>query len=213
MRLVEQWQRIEADLPPHALVARLSLTVRDDSQRDRAAALLGPLNAGRAGETIRFAAARGATGPSPELVRRLLRLLDREAIAGELALVSADAVEREAEPERTTLAAAWGSALAELPDDWSDVYAELGLDSTDYSDRGALLLSPVNPSRFGDRPGFRFRVARRFGYGASPEMATRCLERLDAERMTGSIRIVLALSDTDPVATQGPVWYRGGKVV
>jgi hypothetical protein len=174
---------------------------------------LGPLNAGRAAETIRFVAGRGVEGPRPESVRRLLRLLDREGIAGELTLLSVEDVERVATPERTTLAESWRRAIEALPDDWSDVYAEVQLDSTDYLNRGALLLSPVNPARFGDKPGFRFRVAHRFGYGASPEMATRCVERLDAEGITGRVRVVLALSDTNPVGTQGPVWYLDGKVV
>jgi hypothetical protein len=44
-------------------------------------------------------------------------------------------------------------------------------------------------------------------------MARRCLERLDAEGITGAVRVLRALSDTRPVATQGPVWYVGGKVL
>jgi hypothetical protein len=86
-------------------------------------------------------------------------------------------------------------------------------DSTDYVERGALLLSPVNPSRYGGKPGFRFRTARRFGYGVSPGMARRSLERLDAEDIRGSVRILRALSDTRPAQTQGPVWYLGGRAV
>jgi len=60
---------------------------------------------------------------------------------------------------------------------------------------------------------YRFRVARRFGYGASPEMFRRCLERLDGEGIGGTLRILHALSDTKPVSTQGPVWYVGGRSV
>jgi hypothetical protein len=59
----------------------------------------------------------------------------------------------------------------------------------------------------------RFRVARRFGYGASPGMARRCLERLDAEQITGELRVLHVMSDSKPVATQGPVWYVGGRTV
>ena len=77
--------------------------------------------------------------------------------------------------ERSRLVEAWEAALAALPPDWSDLYAELELTSSDHLDRAALLLSPVNPARYGDKPGFRFRVARRFGYGASPGMVRRCL--------------------------------------
>jgi hypothetical protein len=60
------------------------------------------------------------------------------------------------------------------------------------------------------RSALRFRVARRFGYGASPEMTHRCLERLDSEDISATLNIVHALSDTDNVGTQGPVWRVGG---
>ena len=65
----------------------------------------------------------------------------------------------------------------------------------------------------GGKPGFRFRVARRFGYGVSAEMARRCLERLDEEGIRGVVRVLWALSDTEPVQTQGPVWYAEGRSV
>jgi hypothetical protein len=44
-------------------------------------------------------------------------------------------------------------------------------------------------------------------------MVRRCLERLDAEPIPAEVRIVRALSDSHPVATQGPVWYLGGRPV
>ena len=87
------------------------------------------------------------------------------------------------------------------------------LDSTDFLDRAALLLSPLNPARYGGPTGFRFRCARTFGYVASPEMVCRCLERCDEEGITGEVEILRALSDTFPVGTQGPVWYVGGRSV
>jgi hypothetical protein len=107
----------------------------------------------------------------------------------------------------------WRAALDALPPDWSDVYAELELDSTDYLERAALLVAPLNPARYGGTPGFRFRAARTFGYGASPGMVRRCLERLDEEGVRGHIRILRALSDTQPVGTQGPVWRVAGRSV
>ena len=45
---------------------------------------------------------------------------------------------------------------------------------------------------------------------AAPEMTRRCLVRLDKAKIPGEVRILRALSDTKPVATQGPVWYVGG---
>ena len=74
-------------------------------------------------------------------------------------------------------------------------------------------MAPLNPARYGDTPGFRFRCARRFGYGASPAMVRRCLARLDERGIPGELHILHALSDTKPVGTQGPVWYVGGKAV
>jgi hypothetical protein len=215
VRLVDQWREIERALPEDWGDARLLLTVADEGRADRAAALLGPINPGRRGKQIRLDTARRGAGHRPDLIRRLLARLDAERIGGELTLVSSGKPEAVAPPEivRPTLAASWDAALAALPSDWSDVYAEVELRSSDHLDRAALLLSPANPARFGDKPGFRFRAARRFGYGISPEMAHRCFERLDAESIRGTVRILRALSDTRPVQTQGPVWYVGGKAV
>ena len=54
------------------------------------------------------------------------------------------------------------------------------------SSAAALLLAPTEPvARRRQLAGFRFRVARTFGYGASPLMARRCLERLDEEGIRG----------------------------
>ena len=115
--------------------------------------------------------------------------------------------------KRPTLAATWDAELAALPPDWTDIYAEVELVSSDWLERAALLMAPVNPARYGGTPGFRFRVARRFGYGASPEMTRRCLERVDEEQIRGQLRILRVLSDTKPVHTQGPVWYVEGRSV
>src|SRR5262249_16280832 len=201
-------------LPENWADARLLLHVGDRAQLDRAAALLAPLNAGRTSTGLRFYTARRGSGPLPDLMARLLGRLDDEKIEGELQLVGTGEAEPPPPPvARRSLADTWDAEVDALPPDWSDVYAELELTSTDYLDRAALLTSPLNPPRYGGRPGFRFRCARSFGYGASPGMVRRCLERLDAERITGEVQILRALADTKPVATQGPVWYVGGRSV
>ena len=213
VRLFEQWRRIERELPDNWADARLALTVDDDRQRTRAMAVLAPLAPGRSGSTIRFYAARRGAGPDLDAVRRALARADAQRIAGTLELVATGEPELQPETARATLAASWDAELAALPDDWSDVYAELELRSGGHLERAALLCSPLNPARFGGRPGFRFRCARTFGYGASAEMVRRCLERLDKSNIRGTVKVLRALSDTDPVATQGPVWYVGGKSV
>jgi hypothetical protein len=213
--LVDQWQAIERGLPEGWGDARLRLTVAEAGLCDRAAAMLGPATPGRHGRTISFFAARRGAGPSPDLVNRLLRRLDREGVAGELELVGSGGGPAAASvrAEERPFAPAWDAELAALPADWSDLYAEVELFSSDYLERAALLLAPLNPARYGGKPGFRFRVAKRFGYGGSTEMARRCFERLDEDGIRGVVRVLHALSDTRPVQTQGPVWYLGGRSV
>jgi len=211
--LVDQWSAIERELPAGWDDARLAIEVDEWSDADRAAALLAPLAPGRSGRTVRFFCARRGAGPGPGAVRRALERLDAERVGGRLELLGTGETVVEPRAERATLAASWEAALATLPADWSDLYVELELRSTDHLERAALLLGPVNPARAGGRPGFRFRVARLAGYGASAEMTRRCLERLDGEGVRGTIAILRALSETRHVATQGPVWYVGGKAV
>jgi hypothetical protein len=211
--LVEQFNEVERELPERWGTARMRLTVADDGRCDRAAALLGPANPGRRGKQIRFSAGHRGDGIGADGIRRLLRRLDEEGIDGELELVGSDEAPAEELRIGTKLKDAWEQALAELPPDWTDIYAEVRLDSTDFLERAALLLSPLNPARYGGPTGFRFRCARTFGYGASPEMVSRCLERCDEEGITGEVEILRALSDTFPVGTQGPVWYVGGHSV
>jgi len=213
LRLVDQYNAIERELPDQWSSARLRLDIAEDGRCDRAAALLGPANPGRRGQRIRFTAARGGAGTGPEAVRRLLRRLDQEGIAGDLALVGADEASVEEVRRRPRLSDVWEGTVGALPPDWSDLYAEIRLDSTDFLDRAALLLSPLNPARYGGASGFRFRCARQFGYGTAPQVVARCLERCDEEGITGEVEILRALSDTVPVATQGPVWHVGGRTV
>ncbi|HEV8097884.1 MAG TPA: hypothetical protein VGP56_01980 [Gaiellaceae bacterium] len=213
MSLVEQWKVVQSNLSDGWTTAQLRLTVEDEPER--AAAMLAPAGAGRHGNVVMFAVGRGGVGSSPDLVTRLLRRLDTERIHGVLAPVKTDvpAAAAGARSRRPLLAEQWEQAQAGLPADWSDVYAELELDSSDYLEPGALLLAPLNPARVKGRLAYRFRIARRFGYGASAQMAHRCFERLDGEGMSGRFRVLRALSDTKPVYTQGPVWYVGGRAV
>lgn len=214
MGLVEQWREIQRSLPDGWSDARLALTVADDGDAERATTLLAPANPGRIGDRIRFYTTRRDGGIAPDALVRLLRRIDEERIRGELELVSSGKPEP-APPRihRPTLAESWDSAIAGLPEDWSDIYAEIELYSTDYLEPAALALAPVNPARYGGKPGFRFRCARRFGYGTPPGMVRRSLERLDERGIRGEVKILRVLSDTKPVGTQGPVWYVGGRSV
>jgi hypothetical protein len=211
MSLVSQWNAIAKGLPADWSDAQLLVTVETDGEVDRAAALLGPASPGRSGRQLRLYSARRGAGLGPEALSRILGRLDRERIWGQLELVGSGTAAAPAETERRTLAAEWDETLDTLPPDWSDMHAELQLPSSDYLDRAALLISPLNPSRSGT--GFRFRIARRSGYGTSPAMARRSLERLDEEGIPGDFRVLRVLSDTNNVQTQGPVWRVDGAAV
>jgi hypothetical protein len=211
--LLEQWREIQAQFPERWATARLSLVIEDEADCDRAAFLLGPVNPGRRGKQVRFRVGRGGLGPSGNLVGRLLARLDAERVDGKLELLGAEELPEAAPIVRPSLAASWDAEVARLPPDWSDLYCEVRLTSTDYLERAALLMAPLNPARYGGETGFRFRVARNFGYGTSPEMTRRCLERLDEAEIRGSFRLLRVLADTYPNATQGPVWYVGGRSV
>jgi hypothetical protein len=209
VRLVEQWNRIESGLDPSWNDVRLRLRVGTLKTRQRAAALLGPAGPGFAGDTIRFYVARGGHGIGPEAARRLLGRIDTEGITGVLSLVSASEAEATPEVARATLAAEWEAALEVLPSDWSDLVAELELDSSADVDRAAVLCAPLNPMQSTGKPGFRFRSASSHGYGASAGMVGRCLARLDEADISGRIRLTRVLSDVHPVGTQGATFLVG----
>jgi hypothetical protein len=209
------YEELESRLPQDWTEARFVLKVDDPAQAERAASLLAPFMPGRVGNEVRFTVPRH--GGRRDQARRLLARIDRERIRGTLELVTAAsgpaARVEEPQAEWPSAAVPWDAEVARLPEAWTDVYAQVELASSDFLDRAALLLAPVNPSRFDDSASFRFRVARTYGYGASPGMARRCLERLDEEGIRARVKILHALSDTRPVVTQGPVWYVDGRAV
>lgn len=213
MSLVEQFRRIASSFSDDLQSARLRLIVDDERQAARASALLGPTNPGVRGKVVNFTTARRGAGVGPDRMRELLRRLDSEGIRGELELVGVEEAPPPLDDHRARLADAWDATVATLPPDWSDLYGEVELSSSDYIEPGALLLSPLNPTRPDARPLFRFRAARTFGYGGSPEMVRRSLERLDEAGIRGELRVLHVISDSHPTKTQGPVWYAAGKVI
>jgi hypothetical protein len=205
------WEEVERLLPAGWSEARLAIRVDDPPQLGRAAAILGPLNPGRSGEALILELVNGGGTNGPEAVKRALARLIAERIFHTVELLGTTLAEKVAPETPDSLAASWDAALATLPSDWSDVYGEIALESSDHLDRAALLLSPINPYRVPGKNAFRFRCARLAGYGASAGMVRRCLERVDANGMTGTVTILRVLCETRPVATQGPQWVEGGK--
>jgi hypothetical protein len=210
--LADDFRALLQELPQDWDEASIVVRFGDEDKARRAAALLLSLNPGHHDGVVRFVVSRRAN-PVPDLALRGLRRIDAARLRGELTLVSSTRSAPVVPPPRTSLAVAWDVEVAALPTDWSDVYAELELRSTDNLEQGALLAAPINPARVDERPVFRFRCARRFGYGAAPGMVRRCLERLDGADIRGEVHILRSLSDTKPWATQGPVWYVDGRPV
>ena len=213
LRLVDQFNELEGTLADQWSALRFQLTVEEESGVARVAELLGPANPGRSGHLIRFDIDRSGPGIGPDAARRLLRRVDAQGFHGKLELTGTQTTPQAEVHAKETLRGQWARQIGAAPSDWSDAYAEISLDSTDYVERAALLLAPVNPSRTAGRATLRFRSAHTFGYGVSAEMAARCLERCDNEGITGAVDLIHVLSDTHPVATQGPVWLFGGKTV
>jgi hypothetical protein len=218
MQLPDRLDAILTSLPPAWDEARLVLTVADDEQADRAALMLGPLSPGRTGRSFRFVVSKaGGDGPSPDAVERVLERLDAAGIDARLTLpgtASFRIAPESARKQHAGLAESFDAIVTKLPPDWSDLYLEVELASSDDLDRAALLLAPVNPLLHdGPRPILRFRTASSFGYGAAPQMTRRVLTRLDNEHIAGTLRLLREHADVRPAHTQGIVWREEGRSV
>jgi hypothetical protein len=211
MKLVDQWRTIEARLPRDWQDVRLTVRTEQPSDLPRAAAVLGSAGAGRTGDRLVIHVLR--SGPSsPAAVRRLFARLDSDRVWCILERGDVGEEAPAATEPRPSLAVSWDEALAELPADWSELLCRLEISGSDLLPRAALLCAPLNPTRDRDSIGFLFRAGR-IGYGASTGMTRRCLERLDAESIEGSVSVLRVLSDTHPVASQGSSWIVGGRML
>jgi hypothetical protein len=216
MLAAEQWREIEAGLDTGWDAVSLSFVAEEARAVAESAAVLAPLGPGRVGSELRFQLRR--RGGGPEKLRNLLGRLDRKRIWGTLSLLGSETAApagTAAGPERAaaSLVAAWDSEVAELAPGWRDLLCELALDSSDYVPRAALLGAPLNPTRVPGEIALRFRVSNGGGYGTAPAMTRRCLERMDAEGITGRVAVLHGISDTDRAVTQGPVWRIAGRSV
>lgn len=220
MALAERATEVLDGLPRDWTHARLELKVEEPEDLGRVGLILAPVTPGRSpdGYVLEVYNGPAPMGASPELIRRMLARLDQEGIRGRLVLLGSGETPLSTAPQpagtEENLAAAWDTLLQTFPPDWSHCYVEIVLDSSDYIERAALLMAPANPARGGGTlTALRFRVARELGYGVSAGMARRCLERLDAERITGTLKVLRVVSDDHPAATQGPVWRIAGRSV
>ncbi len=151
---------------------------RCSTVRERRAARLAPppcsarpTRAGRSDALVFTASRRRCRPASPEAVRRLLARLDGEGIAGTLSSCSSTTEQRRVEPRsagqrsppRGTTRAREAAGRLERP----PRRARARLQRLPRARRAAALAAQPDP-RPGQATAFRFRVARRFGYGASP---------------------------------------------
>jgi hypothetical protein len=208
--VAQQWKVLGSELPETWARASLRLELPDRAAADQAAATLGPTSPFRLSATsLQFSVARDGSALGPQGVTKLLSRIP----VGTLSLSNSETSATPVEREVTTLVESWDTALAELPSDWSDLYAEVEFTSSDHIEPGAVLCIQMNPRRDGTRAAFNFRAARLAGYGVAPGMARRCFERCDERGMHGAISVLRVLSDTHLAATQGPVWLAGGKTL
>ena len=121
---------------------------------------------------LQFSVARDGSALGPQGITRLLSRIP----LGTLTLSNSQASAQPVERESTTLVESWDTALAGLPSDWSDLYAEVEFISSDYIEPAAVLCVQMNPRRDGARAAFNFRAARQAGYGVAPGMARRCFD-------------------------------------
>ena len=133
----------------------MRLELPDREAADDAAAMLGPAGPYRAAPTVLLVrVARDGTALGPDNLARLLRRVP----TGTLSLSGSQAAaEAPATNEISPLTTTWDRALAGLPADWSDLYVELELLSTDYIERASVLCIQCNPRRDGTRAALRFR--------------------------------------------------------
>jgi hypothetical protein len=212
--LVGEWRALQAGLPDGWVQASLQLDVRDPEATSRAAALLGPAAPYRSSPTaLRFNTARDGTAQGPDSIARLLRHVDDARVLATLVVLGSEKSAARSERAVASLVESWDAALAALPRDWSHLVAETRFLSSDYVERAAVLCIQTNPRRIGTQAAFRFRSARRAGYGVAPGMARRCFERCESEGFRGSVVVMRVLSDSHLEATQGPVWILDGQTI
>ena len=217
MNFTERFELVYGRLPRGWTQLPLKLVPADSESTNRIATVLGPLSPGRSANAFMVRVyAPGQGAPGVGAVQRALAQLDAEGISGRLLTEEVvDPMVRplETDETRSAIVDQWDKFSVELPAKWSDVLLELELDSSGDINRAALLLGPVNPLLQPKSKAFHFRTARSFGYGASAGMTRRCFQRLDEQGIGGSISVIRVMSDSQPVASQGPVWRISGRSV
>ena len=221
MGLVAQWSGIADGLPERWADVQLRLSLDRPETANRAAVLLGPIGPGRAGG--RAAAldlgGRQRPGPAPPAAGTPRR-------RGHPGLARADLRDRRPDRGRArrrsrrrsrgvcTARGRLGGARRVVAGrlERPALHARAAVDGRPAPgrarDRAPQPLAPRSRSRL----PFPCR-AEATATAPRPEMAQRCLARLDERTIPGQLRLVEALSDTRPVATQGPTFIVDNRAV
>src|SRR5688500_11503706 len=85
------------------------------------------------------------------------------------------------------LVAQWRGIESELPADWSEARLAVEVQNDERHARAAALLGPANPGR---KERALLFTANRSGAGTGPEAVRRLLERLDGERIAGTLTLL-----------------------
>ena len=91
------------------------------------------------------------------------------------------------------LAADFQQILATLPPDWTDLEVDMRIDDMSTYVDTATSLSQVNAQVYqhpqADQWHWRLLVAKSFGHAAAPESVKGVLAKLDADGVTGELRV------------------------
>ena len=188
----KDWQDCEAELPAGWVDARRQSDARGRRARrpgDRAArAAPAAFAPGRDTISLRHRPRR-APGRAPRRCGAALARLDAERLHGAL-VVGVGRASGRPEPEARRPHRACPSRGTRRSRRCRPTGATSSARSSSTppttSSRARCNMAPINPRRVGDTLRLQFRSASRFGYGASPGMVRRCLERCDAAGMTRS---------------------------
>lgn len=89
-----------------------------------------------------------------------------------------------------SLAADFQQVLDSLPSDWTDLEIDLRIDDESRYVDTAVTLSQVNAQPYSEADWhWRLLVARGFGHAAAAESVGGVLEKLDADGVTGEMRV------------------------
>ena len=219
VKLVDQWAALERRLPIDWETTDLRLTTEQPDEIGEAARVLGPMNVGRVGDQLAVTVRRAGGASGPEAARRLFGRLDQARIwclleQDEVGVREPDVATSDGGPagDSGRRGVGRGSRRASVRLERPALQPRPRVQRPAAARRAALRSRSTRPA---SPMPWRSRSAApsRAGYGVSPVMARRCFERLDAEDIEGEVSVLRVVSDTDNVATQGLVWYVGGKVL